>query len=399
MRIAMVGARFAGLDGVSLEAAKIGAALELAGHQLCWFAGDLGPEFTPGIAFAPASFDDAANVELQRLAFAGDDPDAVLARVAETTALIREAFENFLDLYDVDAVIVQNAWSIPMQLPLAVAISDVVKERGTPTVGHHHDFTWERPRFDGCVVPEILDEYFPPSGEHIAHVVINSIAADELGSRRGLPSVVMPNVMDFESGKPTHDGGERFRELAGLDESDVVLLQPTRVVRRKGIELTIDLASRMPGNPKVIVTHPDDLDTEYWDELVALASDLGVDLRLVDVGRDRHALASAYAAANLVCFPSLYEGYGNALVEAVYYRSPVMVNRYSVFVSDIEPLGLDVVELDGIVTDEIVATAINVVQGGRSIDASVDKNFEIGLANLSYAKAVELMEASFSQVM
>ena len=70
-----------------------------------------------------------------------------------------------------------------------------------------------------------------------------------------------------------------------------------------------------------------------------------------------------------------------------------------VFVSDIEPLGLDVVELDGIVTDEIVATAINVVQGGRSIDASVDKNFEIGLANLSYAKAVELMEASFSQVM
>ena len=399
MRIAMVGARFAGLDGVSLEAAKIGAALELAGHQLCWFAGDLGPEFTPGIAFAPASFDDAANVELQRLAFAGDDPDAVLARVAETTALIREAFENFLDLYDVDAVIVQNAWSIPMQLPLAVAISDVVKERGTPTVGHHHDFTWERPRFDGCVVPEILDEYFPPSGEHIAHIVINSIAADELKSRRGLPSIVMPNVMDFESGKPTHDGGERFRGLVGLAESDIVLLQPTRVVRRKGIELTIVLASRLPGDPKVVVTHPDDCDAEYWDELLALASDLGVDLRLVDVGRDRHALASAYGAADLVCFPSLYEGYGNALVEAVYYGSPVMVNRYPVFESDIAPLGLDFVELDGVVTDETVAAAADVVQGGSSFDASLDKNFEIGLANLSYRRAIEVMEASFGQVM
>jgi glycosyltransferase involved in cell wall biosynthesis len=204
--------------------------------------------------------------------------------------------------------------------------------------------------------------------------------------------------MDFESGKPAHDGGERFRELAGLDESDVVILQPTRVIRRKGIETTIELASRIPGDPKVIVTHPDDLDAEYWDELLALASDLGVDLRLVDVGRDRRALASAYAAADLVCFPSLYEGYGNALVEAVYYGSPVIVNRYPVFDSDIAPLGLDVVDLDGAVTDEAVAAAIDVVQGGRSIDASVDKNFEIGIANLSYAKAVELMEGAFSQV-
>jgi glycosyltransferase involved in cell wall biosynthesis len=397
MRIAMVGARFAGLDGVSLEAAKVAEALARVGHHVFWFAGELGPEFIPGVVFAPASFDHPANVELQRLAFDSDDPDAPRAEMAAIVAMIRQAFEEFLDLYDVDAVIVQNAWAIPMQLPLAVAVADVVRSRGIPTVGHHHDFAWERPRFDGCVVPEILDEYFPPSGEHIAHVVINSIAAEELHSRRGLLSTVMPNVMDFESGKPTHDGGERFRELAGIKESDLVLLQPTRVVRRKGIELTIELASRLQGCPKVIVTHPDDLDSAYWHELLSLAADLDVDIRLVDVGRDRHALASAYAAADLVCFPSLYEGYGNALVEAVYYGSPVMVNKYPVFESDIAPLGLDLVELDGAITDGAVAVANEIVQRGRAVESAVDGNFEIGLANLSYATAVQLMEASFSQ--
>jgi glycosyltransferase involved in cell wall biosynthesis len=149
----------------------------------------------------------------------------------------------------------------------------------------------------------------------------------------------------------------------------------------------------------VIVTHPDDLDSEYWDELLALASDLDVDVRLVDVGRDRHALASAYAAADLACIPSLYEGYGNALVEAVYYGSPVIVNKYPVFESDIAPLGLDVVELEGVVTDEVVAAAIEVVQGGHSIDSATDRNFEIGLASLAYTGAVELIEASFSTVM
>jgi len=398
MRIAMVGARFAGLDGVSLESAKIAEALERVGHQVYWFAGELGPEFTPGIVFAPASFNNAANSELQRLAFSGGDPEFVRVAVAKAAQMIMEAFEEFLDLYGVEAVIVQNAWAIPMQLPLAVAVADVVEERGIPAVGHHHDFSWERPRFDGCVAPEILAEYFPPAGDHIAHVVINSIAAEELQSRRGLASTVMPNVMDFERGELIHDGGERFRELAGISESDVALLQPTRVVRRKGIELSVELASRLPSGPIVIVTHPDDLDAEYWGELQAVASGLDVDLRLVDAGRDRHGLASAYAAADLVCFPSLYEGYGNALVEALYYRSPVMVNRYPVYVSDIAPLGLDVVELDGGITDDTVAAAIEMVQGGRSVEEAVNRNFEIGLANLSYAKVIELMGASLASV-
>ena len=44
-------------------------------------------------------------------------------------------------------------------------------------------------------------------------------------------------------------------------------------------------------------------------------------------GIDAVALADAYAAADLVCFPSLVEGFGNALVEAIYHRKPLFVNR------------------------------------------------------------------------
>jgi hypothetical protein len=47
----------------------------------------------------------------------------------------------------------------------------------------------------------------------------------------------------------------------------------------------------------------------------------------------------SYAHADFVTFPSLYEGFGNALVEAMYFRMPTLVNRYSVYVSDIAPLG------------------------------------------------------------
>ena len=54
--VGMVGTRFAGLDGVSLEADKLGTVLEDEGHQVVWFAGELGDRFRPGMLHPPAYF-------------------------------------------------------------------------------------------------------------------------------------------------------------------------------------------------------------------------------------------------------------------------------------------------------------------------------------------------------
>lgn len=398
MRIAMVGARFAGLDGVSLESGKIAEALGRAGHEVVWFAGEIGEGFVPATVCAPAAFDTVDNEDLQHRAFDGGSPEEVRLSLERTAAEIARSFDAFVVETQVEGVIVQNAWAIPMHLPLAVAITNVVRRRELPTVGHHHDFAWERKRFSTCVVPDVIDEYFPPTGDRIAHVVINSIAQRDLEVRRGVSSVVLPNVMDFARGDPDHDGGARFRSDAGLDIDDIVFLQPTRVIERKGIELTIELASRVEGDPKVVVTHPDDRDVEYWQRLVRLADRLGVDLRLVDVGRRLETLASAYGAADLVCFPSSLEGWGNALVEAIFYRRPVMVNRYQVFVSDIAPLGLEFIEIDGEITDTTVSAVEGLLSSGTWLDAALDRNFQIGIDELSYSRAASVFTSSFRRI-
>ena len=398
MRIGMVGARFAGLDGVSLESAKLAEALTRGGHEVVWFAGEVGDGFTPAFTCEAASFGTVANSEIERLAFTEGDPGVVREMVAGVSPKIRNALASFIDDFAVEGVIVENAWAIPMQLPLAVAIAQVVSDRDIPTVGHHHDFSWERDRFLHTSVPDLIEDFFPPALGTVAHVVINSLAKRDLSDRRGLESLVLPNVMDFESGPPSGDGGVAFRRIAGLGPGDTVLLQPTRVIPRKGIELTIDLAARMDGDPVVVVTHPDDLDRGYWNRLTAMASDLNVDLRIADPGRDLFALASAYAAADLVCFPSLYEGYGNALVEAVYHRRPILVNRYSVYVSDIAPLDFDVVEIDGAISQESVVAANRIVDGGRSVDAAANRNFAIGESSLSYGNARDVIERSFASI-
>jgi glycosyltransferase involved in cell wall biosynthesis len=274
----------------------------------------------------------------------------------------------------------------------------VVRARSLPAIGHHHDFAWERERFAHCVVPDVLEEVFPPVGDLISHIVINQDAHDELALRKGVDATVLPNVMDFATGPPLSDGGASFRELCRVDEGTRILLQPTRIIPRKGIELTIELAERLGPDVAVVVTHPDDKDDQYWGELESLAEESGVDLRLVDAGRDAASLSSAYAAADLVCFPSLYEGYGNALVETMFHRRPLFVNRYSVYERDIAPLGIAAIEIDGSITDEAVAQARRWIDDPSTAEDAIRLNTRIGLEHLSYQSVVDAFDRALSQI-
>src|SRR3972149_1675130 len=155
--------------------------------------------------------------------------------------------------------IVENAGAIPMPLPLGLALRRVVERRGIPTIGHHHDYWWERDRFMGCVVPGLLAEGFPADLPNVRPASINSLAAAQLRERRGLDSMVVPNVFDFERPRPRPHPAMRRRLRAELSMGDrgLLVVQPTRVVPRKGIELAIELVGRLRDPDAVLlVTSP-----------------------------------------------------------------------------------------------------------------------------------------------
>jgi mannosylglucosylglycerate synthase len=68
-------------------------------------------------------------------------------------------------------------------------------------------------------------------------------------------------------------------------------------------------------------------------------------------------------AIDLVTHPSGYEGFGNALVEAVYSRRPVIVNRYPAYAKAIAPRGFRVTEIAGAVTDEAMSSGASLAGG------------------------------------
>jgi glycosyltransferase involved in cell wall biosynthesis len=95
---------------------------------------------------------------------------------------------------------------------------------------------------------------------------------------------------------------------------------------------------------------------EYAEWLTDHARERGVDLRLIDTrvpgALDRPSLWELYAHADFITYPSLYEGFGNAFLEAVYFKKPLLINRYAIFVRDIEPKGFDLIVMDGFLDQE-----------------------------------------------
>jgi len=399
MRVGIVATRLAGVDGVTFEAAKWELALERMGHEVRLCAGEVDALRASARLIPPMHFGWPPAARVSAAAFDPDsDADAVRAEIVRLADLLVPVLENWAEVQRLDALIVENAWAIPMHLPLGVALRRVVERSGMPAIGHHHDYWWERERFAGCVVPDLLEFAFPPDLPNIRHASINSLAARELRRRRGLDSLVVPNVFDFERPRPRPHPAVRRRMRAelGMGERGLLVVQPTRVVPRKGIELAIELVARL-GEPEsvLLITSPaGDEGLDYLMTLERQAERAGIrlsyaadrfepDLEGKPLG-PAHTLHDAYLAADLITYPSLYEGYGNALVEAMFYGRPVVVNRYSVYVSDIAPMGFRFIEIDGVITDATVAEVRAALGDPRRQARIARHNFEIARRRLSY---------------
>jgi glycosyltransferase involved in cell wall biosynthesis len=296
-----------------------------------------------------------------------------------------------------ELLIVENALSIPMNVPLGLGISEFIAETSIPTIGHHHDFGWERSRFSVNSASDYLGAAFPPNHNSISHVVINSFAASQLASRKGISSTLIPNVMDFENPPPPPDDyAKDIRQELDIPPEEFILIQPTRIVPRKRIELAIELTRRLDLPCVLLITHESgDEGTDYENYLQDFAKLLGVRVifgtkrinhyrsKLPD-GKKIYSLADAYQQADLVSYPSTIEGFGNAFLETIYYKRPIIISTYEIFKTDIQPKGFRVVGFDDFITKETVRLARYVLENPEFSQQMADYNYETGRRYYSY---------------
>ncbi|MBN2050680.1 MAG: glycosyltransferase family 4 protein [Spirochaetales bacterium] len=400
LNIGFVSTRFAGTDGVTLETEKWIRVLEESGHRCFKFAGLIDPESEATMTVPEAFFGHPDNEELNALIFGRKVRERqVTDRIHTAKELLKNRLYEYVRRFSIDLLVAENCLSIPMHIPLGVAMTELIAETGIPTIGHHHDFWWERSRFLINAVPEIIEQCFPPNLHTLHHTVINSMIQSDLASRRGLSASVIYNVFDFDRGKPHANGnGAAFRRDFGFDEEDILILQPTRVVARKGIEQALYLVKQldMP-KVKLLISHSSgDEGSDYLDWILETARQQHIDVHLLynrlaetrkrdDEGKRLYSLWDVYPHVDLVTYPSLYEGFGNAFLEAVYFMKPILVNRYTVYIVDIEPKGFQVISMDGFLTQKNIAGVREILTDREKRKAMTEHNFDIAKRFFSYA--------------
>ncbi len=399
LRIGFVSTRFAGTDGVSLESAKWSNVLTELGHTCFYFAGESDRPADRSRVVPEAHFEHPLVRRINTDLF--DD----YRREAGTSEAIQELWRKlkrdlheFVNDFDLELLVIENALAIPMNVPLGLALTDLIAETKIPTIAHHHDFVWERERYAINAAEDYLQAAFPPHMSTIHHVVINSYAATELARRTGMRSTLVPNVMDFDNPPAEPDDyTDTLREILGLKDDEYLLLQPTRVVPRKRIERAIELAHWLDLPCTLVISHSaGDEGEQYQRYLEEYAKVMSVRVvfgegifahrrhRTPD-GRKLYSLADAYQHADLVTYPSLVEGFGNAFLETIYYHRPLMMSSYEIFKTDIRPKGFEVISFGDFITDQTVKHARAILRDPSMARKMVEHNYQLGRRYYSHA--------------
>ena len=138
--VGFVSVRFAGTDGVSLETEKWAQVFERQGLNCFYFAGELDRPPERSYLVEEAHFTHPLIRDIYKKCF------GLPNRVRKTTqkiyqlkSLLKDHIYAFIKKYNIDILIPQNALTIPLNIPLGIALTEVISETGIPAIAHHHD--------------------------------------------------------------------------------------------------------------------------------------------------------------------------------------------------------------------------------------------------------------------
>ena len=132
-------------------------------HVSHWYAGKLDRDPNFSLLVPEAYFFDEFNVAVNEQAFGRHSRTPELTRRILAMADYLKGNADTISSTDTGS---RFSWSrtplcLPVHIPLGVALAQFIAETGIPTIGHHHDFWWERSRFSVNAVGDFLEMAFP----------------------------------------------------------------------------------------------------------------------------------------------------------------------------------------------------------------------------------------------
>ena len=130
-RIGFVATRISGNDGVSLEISKWADILQSMGHTCYYIAGQSDQPCERSQIIPEAHFQHPVIQAINDQCFGREVRSLdVTAQIHEMTWIIKEKLRSALTRFSLDLIIAENCLTIPMDIPLGLAVVETVIGRG-----------------------------------------------------------------------------------------------------------------------------------------------------------------------------------------------------------------------------------------------------------------------------
>lgn len=390
-KIVFLSFRLKAQDGVSVEAEKwieIFREWDCEVHRVAGHIPNPGANdhVLPELNFHNPQIESFTQKVFSSAGSAAEDEEG-LARLTET---VQAGINGVLGELAPDILILENVLSLPLNLPLTISLCRYLEDSGIPAIAVHHDFYWQDASYSNCSLDGLLARYLPPSLPSIRHMTINQFSREELYQRTGLTATCIRNCFDFGTVRQQDQFNMSLRSDLGIRDEEVMFLQPTRVIERKGIDRSIDFidefASTCGKQARLVITGP--CEHKYDDSFEKLCRAASVEVlhvpnwfgnyRNQPGAKTPYDIRDAYACCDMVIFPSNREGFGNPVLESVVHKKPLLVTLFP-SLEELHAYGFQFLILDEYAVDR----TIKLLDYPLLMVEMVNRNFEVGRKHFS----------------
>lgn len=350
------------VGGVELLIGTHARLLAEHGYPTRVIAGE-GEPFHPGVQLEPVPLLYSKHPEVLAI---NEELNAGEVSRSFHAAVERIRDELLVALEGVDVCIAHNAFTLHFNLPLSAALRDLASGHAGPRfISWCHDLSWTNDLYIPAMRHAFPWSLLKTPVPGVRYVVVSETRRRELAGLFGVPAedlTVVPAGVDPAAQLRLDPATAALVRRLRLLDSDLLMLAPVRITRRKNLELAMQIthALRQRGiRAKLVVTGPPGPHNvrsgEYVDELRTLRLQLNLEdgvVFLFEQGgsgepvyrvSDR-MVADLYALSDLLLFTSAQEGFGIPLLEAGLFRLPVFCSDLQVF----REIGYDMVSYFGL---------------------------------------------------
>jgi len=262
--------------------------------------------------------------------------------------VIYEHLKKEVDSYDI--LIVHNVMTMPYNLPLTYAVKKLSNSRRIKIISWNHDSIYFYPDCPDMYHSEpwdILKEKIP----FIHYVCISKFRCKQFQELYKINEtiLVIPDGVDPAGFFQIDPDSQKIIHEQKLYEADLIIVQPSRLIPRKNVELGLKVAGamkRMGVDVRYLITGAYDpheqRDVKYYRRLKEIARDLDIADEAIFIAEyrtkngeeiipNRSFIRDLYFIADILFMPSSSEGFGLPLLEAGAVKLPIACSEIPPF--------------------------------------------------------------------